>query len=205
MAVAAVRLAARRKEIPRDEAYAAGLLADVGVLVLLQVETEAYGALYRRYIHGPELVEAEQREFGLTHAEVGCRLLSLWRLPDSITGPVARHHDRPSGSDPLDLIVQAGDQMAHALWVPNSPRLGEIQTFFRREFEINLDEFITLAVECQRDVQSQADVFRVNTRGMVDCAVLKARAQKQFHEEALEIALDWESTASALQQGIPER
>jgi hypothetical protein len=93
--------------------------------------------------------------------------------------------------------------MANALWVPNSPRLGEIQAFYRRELEIFLDEFITLAVECQRDVQSQADVFHVNTRGMVDCSLLKARAQQQFQHEALEIALDWESTASALEQSFP--
>jgi hypothetical protein len=81
--------------------------------------------------------------------------------------------------------------------------LGEIQTFLRRELGVNLDEFISLAVDCQRDVHSQAETFRVNPRGMVDCAALKVRAEKQFREEALEIALDWESAASALEQSIP--
>jgi hypothetical protein len=203
IAVASARLASRGKETPRDEAYVAGLLADVGVLVLMQVETEAYGALYRRYVHGTDLVEAEQREFGLTHPEVGERLLSRWRLPPSITEAVARHHASACGAEPVVRLVQAGDYMAHALWVPNSPRLGDIQAFLRREFAIHLDEFITFAVECQRDVQAQAELFRVNPRGMVDSSALRARAERQFREEALEIAIDWESTTSALEQNVP--
>jgi hypothetical protein len=41
---------------------------------------------------GRAVWEAEQNEFGATHAEIGAFLLGLWGLSDSIVEAVAYHH-----------------------------------------------------------------------------------------------------------------
>lgn len=201
MAAAASKLAPRR-EMPRDEAYAAGLIADVGVLVILQVETSRYTNTYRKHVHGPRLLEAEADEFGFSHPEVGARLLSRWKLPDSMIEAAGQHHEPPARGNPALLLVQAGDRLADALWTPRSPHLPQTRQFFRQELELDLDGLITLANDCQRDVQAQAEVFGVRLPKGVDCESLQTRAQQLFRSEAVEIALDWESTTSALAQGV---
>jgi HD-like signal output (HDOD) protein len=201
MAATASRLAAHEERLARDEAYAAGLLADLGVLVLMQVETERYARLYKQQLHGPELIEAESKEFGVTHPELGERLLCRWNLPPAITNAVARHHAAPS-SEPISRLVYAGNQLADALWTPQTPRLAVIQKFFRREFRLDLDGFIDLAIECKTDIQSQAEIFRVDLHGSIDCEALRAHAQRQYKAEALEISLDCDSTTSVLEQAL---
>jgi HD-like signal output (HDOD) protein len=200
MAATASRLASRCDGVARDEAYAAGLVADLGVLVFTQAETTRYARLYLQHPHGPELVAAETKEFGAAHPELGARLLGRWSLPESITEAVGGHHDNDPGDEPISRLVFAGDQLADALWNPQTPRLAAIRQFFRREFQLDLDGFIALAVDCKRDILSQAEIFCVDLQGSIDCEALQAHAQRQYKAEALEVSMDWDSTASVLQQ-----
>ncbi|GIX49667.1 MAG: signal transduction protein [Candidatus Tectimicrobiota bacterium] len=79
-----------------DHAFMAGLLHDVGQLLLAANVPEAYGrALALAHEASLPLWEAEQAVFGATHAEVGAYLLGLWGLPDAIVEAVAYHH-RPA-------------------------------------------------------------------------------------------------------------
>ena len=74
-------------------ALVAGLLHDVGKLVLAANFPEEYGtALALSTRKGNGLPEAEEETFGATHAEVGAYLLGLWGLPDPIVVATAFHH-----------------------------------------------------------------------------------------------------------------
>ena len=76
-----------------DHAFMAGMLHDVGKLVLainlFDRYSEALGLSQRE---GVPLVAAELKTLGVTHAEVGAYLLGLWGLPDPIVEAVAFHH-----------------------------------------------------------------------------------------------------------------
>ena len=78
---------------PADEAFMAGLLHDVGKLILV----EKFPAKCREVAESVErtncrIHEAEQDIFGTTHARVGAYLLGIWGLSESITKTVAYHH-----------------------------------------------------------------------------------------------------------------
>jgi len=96
----------------RDDALLAGLLHDIGKLVLVANLPDAYAEVHRRATAGNvDPLEAERQEFGATHGEVGAYLLGLWALPDPIVEAVAFHH-QPSrclshGFTPLTAVHAA--------------------------------------------------------------------------------------------------
>jgi HD-like signal output (HDOD) protein/CheY-like chemotaxis protein len=77
-----------------EDAFTAGLLHDVGLLVLAtnvpDQYTETLALMQNQAV--PEW-EAERRILGATHAEVGGYLLGTWGLSDTIVEAVAFHHD----------------------------------------------------------------------------------------------------------------
>ena len=76
-----------------DQAYTAGLLHDVGILVFAANILKQYDAMLKTaHDQGVELWEVERLELGTTHAEVGAYLLGLWGLDDPIVEAVAFHH-----------------------------------------------------------------------------------------------------------------
>ena len=76
-----------------DEAYVAGMLHDIGKVMLASSFTEQYGTVVHLAAERKiSMTEAEREVFGVSHAEVGAYLLGLWGLPISIVEAVALHH-----------------------------------------------------------------------------------------------------------------
>ena len=187
-----------------DEAYSAGLLADVGVLVLAQVETARYVPLYEQHSHGIELTAAEHERFDIGHPALGQHLLGRWNLPEAVTRAAATHHAPPSACDDLSRFVVAGDMLADALWTPQTPRMSEIQEFLQTHFQIDLDALIALAMDCKQEIQQYAEVFRVHLEGSIDCDAIRRAAHRQFKFEAIQTAMDLDSMTAVTEQDCPE-
>lgn len=76
-----------------EDAYIAGMLHDIGKLMLASSLPEKYQEAEARAISGKtSLCAAEKTVFGATHGDVGAYLLSLWGLPAPIVEAVAFHH-----------------------------------------------------------------------------------------------------------------
>ncbi len=76
-----------------DNAFMAGLLHDVGKLLLAANLPDVYEEAMRLCDEeGCTPLEAEREVFGASHAEVGAYLLGLWGLADPIVEAVAFHH-----------------------------------------------------------------------------------------------------------------
>jgi len=98
-----------------DQAFLAGMLHDIGKLLLAVAQPEEYTET-RIIMEREQLKDhvAEQEIFQVTHAEIGAYLLGLWGLPYPVVEAVAYHHEpttvqQVSGLDTLSAIHIADD------------------------------------------------------------------------------------------------
>jgi len=89
-------LLARRLGLPtalREAAFSAGLLHDLGKIVLAKMRPTDYRKAIElsRDLNAP-MFEAEMALFGASHDEVGAYLLESWGFPLTIVDAVAYHH-----------------------------------------------------------------------------------------------------------------
>lgn len=75
-----------------DTAYTAGLLHDVGKIVLAKYVRENIDKL-REISNGQRItLEAEREVFGLDHAQVGAQIADSWNFPQELTLAIGYHH-----------------------------------------------------------------------------------------------------------------
>jgi putative nucleotidyltransferase with HDIG domain len=93
VAHAAQHLALRTRSCAGPDAFTAGLLHDVGKLVLAKQFPDAYRPILVRTAATPVPPDLERAAVGLDHAEVGALLFDRWRLPKVLVDAVVHHHD----------------------------------------------------------------------------------------------------------------
>ena len=105
-----------RADFDRSVAFTAGLLHDLGKVVLHHALTPEIQVAVRARIKegGCSRPEAERSVVGTDHAEVGAVLLARWKLPDAVVEAVAHHHQPPAGSPPpLSCVIHLANWIAH--------------------------------------------------------------------------------------------
>lgn len=99
------------------DAFTAGMLHDIGRLVLAAGCPQEYAEVIAQTAYGAVPIEdVEEHYFGATHAEVGGYLLGLWGFPDPIVEAAAYHHrlaDCVARELTPAVLVHAGDFLAH--------------------------------------------------------------------------------------------
>ena len=77
-----------------DEVFVAGLLSDLGMVVMWNYDQSLYKEILNQWEATQcELTDIEKQMIGFTHAEIGSRLLQQWQLPDMLSISVETHHD----------------------------------------------------------------------------------------------------------------
>jgi len=110
----AARILAPVVGVRPSDAFAAGLLHDVGELLLLRLAPDQYAALRRRADSHLAQLRAEKEAFGTDHALAGAEHLLDRRVPDVIADAVADHHDPFHTSAGTTIVVAAADELVHA-------------------------------------------------------------------------------------------
>jgi putative nucleotidyltransferase with HDIG domain len=109
---------ARSAGLSVDVAYTAGLLHDVGQLLLVAVDPERYAeVLTRRTERDIDIVDAEREYLGVDHAHVGGELARHWKLPEAVADAIAAHH-AAAGNEPENEMADAvhvAEVLSHAL------------------------------------------------------------------------------------------
>jgi len=117
------RVLAMERRLPKPEKFfVAGLLHDVGRLVLLSQATEAAQAIFELCRQRRRLLrEAEVQVLGYDHQQIAGKLLEYWNYPVFFTQAIAHHHT-PSASDSKmeAAVVHVADHLANAMALGSS-------------------------------------------------------------------------------------
>jgi len=115
--VAAEAAARLEGKVRPDDAFTAGILHDIGQLVLrraLPVEFRAAGTLALET--GMPLHEAELQTTGYTHQAVGKALARRWQFPTHLARAIGSHHDEgltPAANGLAGIIAQCDRLVLH--------------------------------------------------------------------------------------------
>lgn len=98
------------------EAYTAGLLHDIGMLVF----DRALGSQYKKMLarartDRQQLHRVEAALLGLDHAEAGARMLTAWDMPERLIDAARWHHDPEKGTSPIARLVYLADLVCNNL------------------------------------------------------------------------------------------
>lgn len=120
--VVASALAGPETDVDVERLFVAGLLHDVGRLVLYRsLPRHAAHALALARSEGILLREAERRVLGFDHATLGGMLLRRWRFPENLERGVRHHHGNLSHMGmAMPAIVHTADAVAGALGLGSS-------------------------------------------------------------------------------------
>jgi HD-like signal output (HDOD) protein/ActR/RegA family two-component response regulator len=138
------------------EALQAGMLHDIGSLILAARLSDRYRKVRRRADSGEApLVACEQAEFGCDHGRIGAYLMGLWGLSDRIVEAIA-YHDRPAECAFRQIAPLTAVHAGSALI---------LEAVGKAEFETTLDMDYLASLGCaDRVPQWREEAQRIVTR-----------------------------------------
>ncbi|MCA9517690.1 MAG: HDOD domain-containing protein [Myxococcales bacterium] len=128
----------------RDDAFAAGLLHDIGQLVLMVTLGDRYEEIVdAAHEKRKPLVEVELEALGATHDQVGAYLLGLWGLPWSIIAAVAGHHGGGAlSAAPVDAATARAARIAELVTATKAGKAVHHGAF--EELDLTREERVTI-------------------------------------------------------------
>jgi len=114
--IASKLLAANFADTSEERCFVAGLLHDVGRLIVLENAPEAAQfVLITAQSQGLPLLEFEKQYWGSDHGMIGAALMRAWKFPSVLEKAVRYHHQPLTGKAPIEAaIVNLADIIVHA-------------------------------------------------------------------------------------------
>ncbi|MCG8567814.1 MAG: HDOD domain-containing protein [Desulfobacterales bacterium] len=159
-AVLARRIAQESGEAEPDEFFLAGLLHNIGRLVLMQLYPREYGALLRKKVNESDMGRIESRLMGVDSTEVSAWLFGHWGLNPLLADAVG------SLNAPVDRI--AGEmnhvQILFLARVLAGNKAVETLSQLEPDLPVPANRLVELGQEAESEVRDMAKTLGIQTR-----------------------------------------
>jgi diguanylate cyclase (GGDEF)-like protein len=185
-----------------EECFLAGLLMDIGMLVLDQTLGAKYAALVEKAATHQGLSRVEAVELGMTHAEVSRVLAEHWKLPPVLSQPMACHHydQTQVGSidasvRPLADVVRLASRCADVFMEADAAApIKDVRAACQAGFEMSGADADLMLDEISRRTAESAPLFDIKIGNESYDAILK-----KANERLIELTLSTQRQAAELQ------
>ncbi len=171
----------------------AGLLRDLGMLLLTQANPAAWDAMCKMPVIDviANRLAVEERLFGVNHAEVSAELLTEWKLPPDVVEPIRHHHQpdkataRPSWAERAELLsfVEMLTSLDH---VAESPKmLAEMLAKASSRFDLSKKHLIAFLEGVAPKIRAFTSLLDVEVHESPDFAAVLTRGSEALVDLAL--------------------
>jgi HD-like signal output (HDOD) protein/GGDEF domain-containing protein len=196
-AVAAREISETLWKLPGDDAFIAGLLQDVGMLVLLQEFGEPYVQfLDLAFAKGADVGSLSARSIGFDHAQLTARLLESWGLPRNLIEailagrPPATIAELPPTARCLPQILHLAELLAGVLTENRSDLLPDLLAAVDRYHALRPNQLSQLVGSLQEKVEQLADVLNLELPAGSDYTTVLLEAHTRLSVVAADAAGD---------------
>lgn len=169
------------------EAFVAGLLQDIGVLLLEYIAPREYNAVAGAYAcGGRRLHEIEETVLGVNHLEAGQAMLRGWGLPDLICDSVAFHHypqlyEGDRSIEEVIEVVAAASEITNLFCEPHKG--GSLERVLRvcaGFFHLREEHVHDLLATVADHVQESTWLFEIYDSKTLDYEQIRKEAQEEL-------------------------
>jgi len=163
----AKHIATKKLEDKKEDIFVAGLLHDIGRIVLMVNESELYENFLKEILASPDkdVLEVEKKIFGYNHLEVGKIVLGKWNFPNELVDVISQHHARNADSPYKTAITIVALANLYARILVNehlSPFDMENKEGYIKTLSITNNENDYYSTKFKEDVQKE-DLYVIST------------------------------------------
>ena len=149
-----------------EEAFAAGILHDIGKVVLNKYfKDELEIALQKAQSEQLPLFEAERLVNGITHAEIGEYIVDHWNLPYGLVEAVALHHTPGilRSNPKLVCLVHVANIFSREMQIGFNGdfAVAEIDPSAYEELEVSEDDLNGFYIRVKEEIEENQDIFNI--------------------------------------------
>ncbi|RMF81968.1 MAG: HDOD domain-containing protein [Planctomycetota bacterium] len=162
----AARLVATRCGVKEfEDAFLAGLLHDIGLIVLDQHAHAHFSAIMTNLDASKTLPENERGVLGFDHTRLGEALANTWRFPESTVAAIRHHHGSDRYKGEWESIVRSVEIANAICTVKGVTSVGvklvrpPLEAF--RAAGFNKEDIVVLATDLDAEIDRHKDLFEI--------------------------------------------